>query len=76
MTVREYKTELGALKAALEWRVSVPRRVWTVEGYNIIRLRSEYRTRYQIDQIGARGTVAENIATLTDAFRWVAEHRS
>lgn len=69
----EYLTELGALKAQLEWAISIPGRAWIVEGYNVIRYRSEYRYRYQIDQRGPGGGKLKTCNSLTEAFRWIAD---
>ncbi|MGX1763116.1 hypothetical protein ACWIG5_40550, partial [Streptomyces lydicus] len=71
----EYATELGALKARLEWAVSVRGRSWIVEGYNITRRSDKGVFRYWIDRRGTGGTTLAVKDSLTEAFGWVAERR-
>jgi hypothetical protein len=72
MKKNEHKTELGALKASLEWSIKVPGRMWQVEGYDVFRVGGKYG-RYEIYRSAEPDAMLAHQVTLTLAFRWIAE---
>jgi len=87
MTDKEYRTELGALKAALEWskqptQDGVER--WAVEGYAIVKGRRRSTTRgVRSGKVKRQTTVMFHVyrqsqlvfgcGDLTSAFRYIAD---